>query len=453
MGDGKQPVESEQRPTRIRWEIFAVSLATSAILYLHRYSFAIIKPSLAAEWNLNNSELGQFDSTFALSYSLFQVPLAMGADAVGVRLVLTLLIVAWGIGLSVLAIAPSSRWVLAAQTLFGAGQSAVYACLTRISRAWYPQSVRSTMQGTVNVLAGRLGALAASLLVSTLLLGMFDLPWRLAIGILAAMAAVLAVTVAVVLRNDPSQHARVNLAERDLIARAPTADGASAGSTSVEPTAKAGGCDAMPAVSSRPQWTQGATLWIVIGLAFQQILSTFADNIYSNWLPQFLSQVHGLKFKEMGIYWTLPLLGGAVAGFVGGWLNDRLVARTGQRIRSRVVVAVAGKGLAGVVMLAALTQFDNPYMFCGSLFFVKALSDWSLVSSLGLVTDVGGRTTASLFAVINTIAGIGQVTAPLLYGHVADHYGWRPVFQIVAAAYGLCAAAWVGIGLVKSTQA
>ena len=43
-------------------------------------------------------------------------------------------------------------------------------------------------------------------------------------------------------------------------------------------------------------------------LSLQNVLSTFADNIYSNWIPLFLSQVHGLKFAQMGLYSALPLL-------------------------------------------------------------------------------------------------------------------------------------------------
>lgn len=71
------------------------------------------------------------------------------------------------------------------------------------------------------------------------------------------------------------------------------------------------------------------SLMNLIWLSLQNVLSTFADNIYSNWIPLFLSQVHGLKFKEMGIYSALPLLGGAVAGVTGGMLNDFLIVRTG----------------------------------------------------------------------------------------------------------------------------
>lgn len=453
-------------PTNIRWSVFAVSLATSAILYLHRYSFSFVKPALAKEWNLSNLELAKFDSAFATSYSGFQLPLAVLADVAGVRLVLTALVVIWCAGLGMLAYSPSGGWVAWAQALVGLGQSAVYACLARISRVWYPPQYRTTWQGIVSVLAGRLGAIGASLVFSTLLLGACGLTWRMATGILSATAAVLAVAVVALLRDSPSRDARVNEAERRLIAG--DSHPASSASLStrrareaseISPDSSRSPATASPGPMSSPDVSASSRLSLrgrlrafprpLIGtfgmLALQAILSTFADNVYSNWLPRFLSQVHQLDYQQMGVYTALPLLGGALAGFVAGTLNDWLIGRFGGRRWARAGVAIAGKGGAAVVLLVALTQYDRPYVFCGMLFVVKLLSDWSLVSALGVITDVGGRATASVFALMNTIAGIGQISAPLAFGYVADEYGWYWVFVSVAAAYVLCAGAWLGI--------
>ena len=184
-------------------------------------------------------------------------------------------------------------------------------------------------------------------------------------------------------------------------------------------------------------------------LTVQSILSTFADNIYANWIPQFLSQVNKLQYKSMGVYASLPLLGGAVAGLLGGYLNDRCIAWSGNKRWSRAVVAIAGKGIAAAVLFAALTQYERPYVFCGLLFFVKLFGDWSLVSMHGTVADIGGRGTASLFAWLNTLAGIGMIAAPLVFGYVADHHGWWHVFMLVAVTYVLCALTWFGIDCTR----
>ena len=48
-------VSPAARPTNVRWSVFSLAFVTSALLYLHRYVFAFIKPTLAEEWGLSNT--------------------------------------------------------------------------------------------------------------------------------------------------------------------------------------------------------------------------------------------------------------------------------------------------------------------------------------------------------------------------------------------------------------
>lgn len=417
------------KPTNVRWSVFSLAFATSALLYLHRYVFGFIKPTLAEEWKLSNTQLGQLDSAFSICYAVFQFPLGIAADVLGVHLVLTGLIVVWCGAMGLMAWAPSVNWLWFARAALGTGQSAVYACLNRVARMWYPPAIRTTLQGSVGVLAGRLGALSSSVVFTTLLLGVWGMEWRTAVWILVAVGVVNVLLFAVMFRNSPREHPSVNDAEARLIE-------GETGLSGVTPvlTFRA----TLRSMSPR-------SLMNLFWLSLQNVLSTFADNIYSNWIPLFLSQVHGLKFKEMGIYSALPLLGGAIAGVTGGMLNDFLIARTGNRRWSRVGVAFVGKGLAAMLMFVALIFFDRPYVFCTFLFFVKLFGDWSLTTSLGVVTDIGGKATASVFAFSNSVAGIAFIAAPLVFGPVSEHYGWRPVFVIVGVTYVLCALSWLVI--------
>ena len=90
-----------------------------------------------------------------------------------------------------------------------------------------------------------------------------------------------------------------------------------------------------------------------------------------------------------------------------------------------------------------LTSYDNPYQFCVFLFFVKFCADVSLATRWGAITDVSGKATATVFAFNNSLAGIGGILAPIMYGFVADNYDWTTVFVIGATMYGLCAASWL----------
>jgi ACS family hexuronate transporter-like MFS transporter len=435
---------SSSKPTNVRWGVFALACGTSWLLYLHRYAFALIKPEIAEQWDLGKDELGLLDSVFSIFYTVFQVPLGIAADAWGVRLVLTGLILVWCIGLGMHAWAGSSTQMWYARAVFGFGQSAGYAALSRISRQWFPPKIRTTLQGFVGVTAGRVGGLSANLLFGFLLLGVFHLDWRTATYLFVALGLANAVVFFAALRNLPNEQPLVNDAEAALISGA---DDVGANTLASSPR------------MSVKQMLRSLTprgLVNLIALNVQSVLSTFADNIYSNWIPLFLAEVHQLKFKEMGIYSSLPLLGGAIAGVVGGLLNDACISWTGNRRWSRSGVAAVGKTLAAVTLFTALIWYDQPYTFCALLFFVKFFGDWSLTTSWGVVTDIGGQATASVYAFNNTVAGIGSICAPIVFGLLAEHYGWQRVFVTTAVTYLLCALSWLVINctipLVKDTR-
>src|SRR3954471_5272411 len=96
-------LQSAMKPTNVRYRVFTLAFVTSSLLYLHRYVFAFIKPTLSQEWGLSNTELGRLDSAFSICYTLFQFPLAIVADAAGVHRVLTGLMLIWCGGLSLMA--------------------------------------------------------------------------------------------------------------------------------------------------------------------------------------------------------------------------------------------------------------------------------------------------------------------------------------------------------------
>lgn len=418
----------DHRPTHFRWNVFALACGTSWLLYLHRYLFTLIKPVLVEEWHLGKDELGLLDSAFSLSYTGFQIPLGVATNAFGVHLMLTCMILVWSVGLGLHAWAPDSKFLWPARAILGLGQSAVFAAQSQITRTWFPLSVRTTVQGWLGVFFGRFGGLSANLLVGSFLLGVFELPWRLVVYGMAGIGIVHAIVFALGYRNSPRAHPRVNDEEAALIE---DSEG-----KQLQPSHRM-------SIGNMFQRMSPRSISNLLMLNLQTILSTLADNIFSAWIPLFLWEVHSLKFREMGFYASLPLLGGAIGGAFGGWLNDKMIARTGSLRWSRTVVGATGKGIAGGLLLASLLWYDEPRLFCVILFFVKFFSDWSLVTTWGCVTDIGGQTSATVFAFNNSLAGIGSILGPILYGMVAEHYGWVPVFVTAAVTCVACALTWL----------
>ena len=424
------------RPTNVRWMVFALCGGTSWLLYLHRYSFALIKPELVREWGVGATELGLLDSAFSTSYMIFQLPAGIMADLAGARLVLTALILIWSVAFALHAWAPGMPALWWARTFLGLGQAGVFAAVSRITRLWFPIGVRATVQGFVGVFAARTGGLSAYLLIGYLMVGLLGMNWRHAIYVWAFVGLLQALALLLLYRNSPRRHPWANEAEVALIE----------GNSKIVPASTPAVAPPKRSFFSALRSMSPRSAINLLALNVQSILSTVADNLYSNWIPLFLFQVHGLKFKEMGIYSALPLLGGALGGALGGWLNDALLSRTGNRRWSRSGIAMTGKGLAAIcLVVAVVTTYDNPYAFCWMLFLVKFVGDWSLSTMWATVTDIGGPATASVFAWNNTVASIGAILAPAMYGFVAEWYNWKLVFIIASVAYGLCALSWLAV--------
>jgi sugar phosphate permease len=411
-----------QRPTAVRRWIFVLACATSWLLYLHRYSWGVIKPALKKEHpELTDVQLGWLDSAFNATYALGQVPGGLAGDLFGPRAVLALFILGWSLCLAALAGAAGFWMIAAVRGAFGLTQAGTYPVLGKVTRNWFPLSVRTSVQGLVAAM-GRVGAACSSLLVATFLMGVVGLPWRDTLMVLAAPGLLLAAAVWLVFRNSPAEHPWANAAEQRLV--------------------EGGAPQTAPGVPTRLRWQRDGLPTLIAMLAYS-FFSTFADMLYVFWIPLFLVEGKGLNAGEMGLYATLPLLGGAVGGIVAGALNDYLVGRIGRR-NGRRSVAFTGKFLAAVLLAASIPIADGRTVMVVVL-VCRFFADWSLPTLWGALTDVGGRASGTVFGIVNMIGSVGAFVAGPILGWWKQEWGWSGLFLGVALVYLAAAVCWLFI--------
>ncbi len=430
------------KPTRARWLVFALGCGTSWFLYVHRYSFGLIKSDLVRNLGLTGDQLGDLDAAFFACYAFFQIPLGLVVDLLGVHLFLGVSIGLWSIALAMHAWAPGLGLLWLARALLGAGQSAVFAALSRVTRTWFPASIRTTVQGWIGVFFARIGGSSANILIATVLIGALALGWRTAIYILAAAGIVHAALFLLFFRDSPRKHPRCNAAEADLIEGSPGPDSKAA-----------------PKVPLRilARQMSGWSLVNVGFLCLEAALSSIADLVFSNWIPLYLENALGMSKAQVGIFAALPLAGGALGGVAGGILNDRLLRGRGTTRRVRTLVGLAGKGCAALLLGIALLFYANPSVFALMLIAVKFFADISLATRWGAVTDIGGRVTATVFAVVNAVGIVGPIVGSVVYGRVipqkgaemAVAAGWMPMFLIMVGAYVACALSWLFVNSAR----
>lgn len=379
-----------QRPTNVRWLIFALACSSSFILYLHRYTWGIMKAEIASEFDWDPAQLGMLDSCFSLSYALGQIPFGILGDWFGPAAVLGSTIGLWSLAMGATALAGGLSSMFLARFAFGITQAGCYSNLSKITKVWFPITIRTTVQGWVASFFGRSGGAMSYIFFGSILIGTFGLPWRVAIGLMTLLGLVFAAVFIYLFRNTPAEHPWANQAEADLIA----ADDPNAGVAS----------------RTKLKWSTALRSGNMRIFLFQQFTSAFADNLYVYWIPIFLIVQKGVDIKGAGLLAALPLLGGAFGGMVGGSLQNMLILKTGKRRWVRSSIGCIGKMLAAVFMFISL-GFDSAMIISVLFVAVKFFGDWSQPTVWGTVTDIGGRNSASVFSLVNTVGSIAGFTA------------------------------------------
>jgi nitrate/nitrite transporter NarK len=288
------------------------------------------------------------------------------------------------------------------------------------------------LQGLVATTCGRLGGALSPILMATVLMGVCGLSWRMALVVMMVAGLAFAAVFLLLFRETPATDERVNDQERTLIAGDQPQLGAAHGR--------------LPLLRSLGNRS-------LIALSLQQALAAGADVIYVSLMGSFFLDHYHVKIGSAGWLASLPLLGGAVGGFVGGWLNDMLVRRIGARW-GRVMVGMTGPLIAALVMFTVIGQ--PTALAAGlTLMAVKFFVDWNQPTVWGAAADLGGRYTATVFAFVNTAGTIGSVLCPPFFGiildsnvtttHVGDdmikHINYGPLLSVIATIYvaaGLC---------------
>lgn len=394
------------------------------MLYVHRYSWGVIKKELKQEFQLSDTQLGWLDSTFQAAYTACQIPTGMAGDRFGPAAVLPLMALGWSAAVGATALARGFWSFVAVRIWFGVMQAGAYPNLSKITRSWFPLDVRTTVQGLVGVSAGRIGGACAPLLIGTVLMYQMQLGWRAALVAIAIAGVLLAMVLRIILRDSPNVHPRTNAAERQLVGHQDRSERQPA------------------AIAVRRE--SPAVLASLSLMMLHSFTSTFADILFVYWIPLFLEEEKGLTKGTMGIFASLPLWAGALGGAAGGMLNDFIIRRTGKLRFGRTTVGLSGKLTAAFLIAASLSVDDGRWMMV-VVAVAKFFTDWSLPTLWGAVTDIGGRASGKVFGMVNTIGGLGGFLAGPVIGAVKQDYGWPTVFWLIAAVYVASALCWLGI--------
>ncbi len=371
-----------------RTSVFVLFTLAYFLSYFYRSANAVIAPHLAREIGLDAAQLGLMTSLFFAAFAAVQLPLGLGLDRYGPRLVTPALMLAGAAGSLVFAGAQSFAWLALGRALIGVGMAGVLMGALKAFSQWFSAQRYPTLSGLL-VGIGSAGALFAATPLAWL---NATVGWRSVFVLGAGLIVVVAAAVAFGTRNTP------------------------------------------PGVTWPGQSTDLRSLRVVFADVrfWRMALLVFFTNgtllaFQGLWAGPYLDDIFGIEPLQRGNVLLLLSLGVTAGFLVSGWLSARLgLARV--VIGGAAIFAASQLVLAVHPPLAVVAVTGAVFGFAGAL-TIMLLAQPRYVFPVAITGQA--TTTVNLFAIGGTF--LVQWWMGLIIGSFPGQDGHYPPGAYTAA--------------------
>jgi MFS family permease len=398
------------KASRARYNVIALAIGLAVLSYVQRVAISQAAGPISRDLNLNKTQMGVVFGAFGLSYALFELPMGLLGDRLGVRRVLVQIVLAWSAFTALTGAAWSANSLYVIRFLFGAGEAGCFPNLTRMLSVWLPTSERVTAQSLMWACTRWGGAATPPLVLAVI--GLCG--WRWAFVGFASLGVVWCVIFLFWFKDDPSQHPAVNTAELQLLeaSRAFTAHH-----------------------KNQRHWLSLLLTPQVFVLVLQYFCFSFVWYFYITWLPTYLREARGQSQAHTAALSVLPLLFGGFGSLLTGLLPARLPRRR---------IAFAGFSSAAILLFAFThIQAVVPAMVCMGM--ASFCSDMTMPISWNACVEIGGPYTATVAASMNMLGNLAGFVAPVVGGLILQRTGgsWNTLIHLMVVASMISALCWL----------
>jgi ACS family hexuronate transporter-like MFS transporter len=384
--DPRDPGRTASGADRLRWLAIGVLVLSTALSFLDRQVLAALAPLFQKEFHLSNEGYGWLISAFSLAYAVCAPVAGLLIDAIGLNRGITGVVALWSAAGLATGFAGGFGGLLACRAALGAAESGGIAGTAK-GFALYLEPRERAMGTALNQVGITLGMMAAPLFAG-LLASRYG--WRAAFVATGLVGFVWVPLWLITARRVP-----------------PAARQASVASPSASALVR--------------DWR----LW---ALALANILMMTVYSLWTNWTTVFLVSARGLTMTEANRHFAwIPPVFASLGGLSGGWLSMRL-ARGGLDVyAARLRVCVVSALLLTCTAAVPWAPGAGAAIVLISISFFMAVAMSANLYAMPI--DLFGADRAA-FAVSVLTASYGlmqMVASPLLFGRLADRYGWGPV--------------------------
>jgi ACS family hexuronate transporter-like MFS transporter len=396
----------------LRWRIALLVGVAIAISYLDRQTLPMAIKAIEQDIPITNEQFSLLQSAFLVAYAVMYAGGGKLMDTFGTRRGFLGIMLFWSIACASHALAQNVGMLAISRLLLGMGEGGGFPAATRAVAEWFPVHERATAMGIINAGTAVGGVVAPPLIALVLTQG----DWR-AVFLITGVAGIAWTIWWWRAYFPPDQHARLSVAERQLL----------------NPVIRAGRAEAGV---EAPRWLALLRLRQTWGLVTAKFLSDAAWYFYLFWLPKYLYDARGFDIKAVGAFAWIPYAAAGVGCLVGGWLSSYLLTQHVRLDRARKIAL----GASAAVMPAVLFVPNAPVAWAIAIFSLAYFGQqsWSTLVMI-LPADMYPRSAVGAVAGLVGFGGaMGGVVFGQIVGYLLDHgFGYGVVFTLAGSLHVL----------------
>lgn len=375
-----------------------IIILLASLFYFYEFiiqpSTSVMEQDLMRAFTIDATKLGLLSSCFYLSYTPLQLLSGLILDRYSTRVFLTCICTIFAFGVLLFANASNIYTAAMARFIMGAAASCAFISVLHLIAHWIPITRFALFAGIAEMM-GAVGGLSGIWLLAILLK---HSDWRTVITNLAYIGFVLALLIALVVRNNPKQYKIIESqnSKRSIL------------------------LDLKIIMHSRETWTIGIYslfIWAPI-LGFTAL-----------WGIPFLRISHNLDNAAAALIGSFTWIGIAVASPVIGLISDFIGKR-------RILMTICSlAGLVAITIVIFVTNISPVILY--ALMFIIGFAGAGQTLSFALIRDNNSIQTMSAANGFNNMFVVaGALVLQPLIGKILDMY-WQGTMQDGVPIYSL----------------
>ncbi len=380
-----------------RWFIIAVIFLAIVFNYVDRQIVSVLKPTLKAEFELNDEGYAFIVNLFTICYAVMYPVTGWMVDKWGAKLVMFWGIITWSIACIGGGLARTFGQFGFFRGLLGAAEPTNFPAQLKVITVWFPGKLRATAN-SLCVAGSSIGAILAPPVIAWLAL---TYSWQTAFIVMGAIGLVIAVLWRLIYR-DPPPHILKEATETAVVKE-----------------------------TESFSWSQ---LWRTRSLWGVLLIRFVSDPVWYFclfWLPGYLQEESGLSLAQVGMFGWIPFLFADLGAIGTSAWSDKLVRKGYTPLRARKVMLTS---VAFLAPLCVLTPYLNSAWLTLMVFSIVAIAclSWLFTVSVVVAEAFPVKNVASVLGIAGGFGALGAVLFNYFVGQFMGTLGAEKIFIAMA---------------------